>query len=267
MSRFSYTTEMKNFLKVGFASWRIPELTEKFNNHFGLKKTPGQIKSCLKNNGFTCGRRGGCSKGERITLLTPEQVEFVERRYKEITRHELLDELNRKFGLSLRLTQLVAFIKKHKITSGRTGQYEKGCVSFNAGTKGLMKKNSGSFQQGHRPKNYKPLGHERTDKDGYVLVKVAECNPWNHTTSGWYRHKHVVIWEEVNGSVPNGYCVRFKDGDRRNICLENLILVSRGEHVRLTQMGYGDQPDEIKPVLVGVAKLEQAIHEKRCKTT
>jgi len=95
-----------------------------------------------------------------------------------------------------------------------------------------------------------------------VLVKVSERNPYNDCPSGWYRHKHVILWEKYNGLVPDGYCVRFKDGDRMHITIENLVLVSRGEHARLTIMGYAHQPDEIRPVLLNIAKVDQAIFER-----
>jgi hypothetical protein len=125
-----------------------------------------------------------------------------------------------------------------------------------------MKPNGGSFAKGQIPKNYKPIGHERIcKKDGYILVKVADRNPWNDNPSGWYRHKHVVLWEEKHGPVPDGSCLRFKDGNKRNVLPENLILVSRGEHLRLTSLGYNEQPEELKPAVLNIAKLEQQIYE------
>lgn len=266
MARFTYTREMLVFIKDGYKKYRIPELTANFNTAFDESKTVTQIRACIKNNRFTCGRKPGFRKGEVSFLLSPEQVDFVKKSYRKFSQKELTAALNERFSLSFKKSQIVAFVKNHKITSGRTGRFVKGQESWNKGKKGCMGPNKTSFKKGHRPKNYRPVGSERIcSKDGYVLVKVSEQNPYKTTSSGWYRHKHVVLWEEHFGPVPDGHCIRFKDSNKRNITIDNLILVSRGEHARLTKMGYSSQPEEIKPLLVTIAKIDQAILEKSDK--
>ncbi|BCL59956.1 hypothetical protein DGMP_06490 [Desulfomarina profundi] len=262
MGRFRYTPEMILFLRDGFKKHRLRMLTALFNKQFGTEKSESQIKSCLKNNKIKSGRKKGFKKGENICLLTPEQVDFVRNGYKKMSRKDLTSALNEKFGLSLKVSQVISFVKNHKIRSGRTGFFKKGGQSWNRGTKGYTGANRTSFKKGHMPKNHRPVGSERIDKDGYILVKVSERNPYSSSNSGWYRHKHVVLWEKYNGTVPVGHCVRFKDGDRTNITIENLVLVSRGENARLTKMEYGQQPNEIKPVLLNIARIDQAIFER-----
>ncbi len=265
MGRFKYTPGMLIFLRAGYKTMRVPELTSVFNSKFGHDKTRVAVKSVLTSNNFTSGRGPGFAKGERITLLSQEQIDFVKTEYVEMSREELLAALNKQFSLSLKLEQLIAFLKNHKIRSGRNSGYKKGNVPWNKGKAGtgVCKSNSGSFKKGNRPPNYKAIGHERVcKKDGYVLVKVAEKNPWKSSQSGWWRHKHVVEWEKVHGSVPDGFCVRFNDGDKANLEIENLTLVSLGENARLNQMGYNGLPDEIKPAVMAVAKIDQKISER-----
>ncbi len=38
---------------------------------------------------------------------------------------------------------------------------------------------------------------------------------------------HVLVWEAAHGPVPKGHAVVFRDGDRANIRLDNLDLVTR----------------------------------------
>lgn len=66
-----------------------------------------------------------------------------------------------------------------------------------------------------------PIGKE-TVWNNYVFVKVAKPDVW--------RAKHLLIWEAAHGPVPDGHLVMFADGDPRNFCLDNLILVSRSMH-------------------------------------
>ena len=80
------------------------------------------------------------------------------------------------------------------------------------------------FKKGHVPYNAKPVGYERIDKDGYVLLKASGCR--NMVL------KHRYVWEKHNGPIPKGYNVSFKDGDRTNCELQNLMLVSRKEAAR-----------------------------------
>jgi predicted nucleic acid-binding Zn ribbon protein len=50
---------------------------------------------------------------------------------------------------------------------------------------------------------------------------------------------HVTVWEDVNGTVPHGFCVHHKDFDRANNSIENLYLIRRDEHTSLHQKGHG----------------------------
>lgn len=38
--------------------------------------------------------------------------------------------------------------------------------------------------------------------------------------------KHRFLWETANGPIPKGHKVIFADGDKTNITLDNLIMVS-----------------------------------------
>lgn len=88
------------------------------------------------------------------------------------------------------------------------------------------------FKKGQEPHNTKHLGHERLSKDGYVEISVAETNP--HTGYGRrYVHKHVHLWEALNGPVPEGHCLKSLDGDRTNTAPANWIAIPRGALPRL----------------------------------
>lgn len=66
-----------------------------------------------------------------------------------------------------------------------------------------------------------PVGSERVDKKGYILVKVAEPNVW--------LEKQRQIYESVYGNIPTGHKVIFADNNNRNFDINNLILVTNAE--------------------------------------
>ena len=269
MANVVYTKEMLVFLKKTYKKLRGRQLTAAFNAEFGTDKKYSTIRATMTRYRLYSGRPKGSSKGENIRLFTPDQVQFIRDQYKKQPIKDVLEAVNTTYGLQIRLQQLKTFVKNQNILSGRTGCFPKGNVPHNTGTVGLMKKNSGSFIAGQRPPNWQPIGHERIcSKDGYVYIKVAERSPYrSQSTSGWYRHKHVVLWETHNGPVPEGHVIRFIDGDNTHIDIDNFMLVSKGENARLNKIYFNEQPKEVKPALLAIVKLEQAVLEKSRNAT
>ena len=99
------------------------------------------------------------------------------------------------------------------------------------------------------PKNYRPVGSERVNVDGYVEVKVADPNKW--------RLKHRVVWEAVNGKIPKGFIVIFRDNDRTNTDIDNLMLIRRGTHAVLNHTGLCECSGEFKETAVRIAELKK----------
>ena len=145
------------------------------------------------------------------------------------------------------------------------GRFYKGHTTWNAGTKGqgLTGPNSGSFKKGNVPPNRKPLWSERIDtKDGYVLMKVPEKDPHTGFPTR-YRFKHVWIYEQIHGPVPDGHVVIFKDQDKRNFDPDNLVAIKRAELLQINKAGYREAPDELKPSILALGKLKTTIGEQR----
>jgi len=189
---------------------------------------------------------------------TAEQVEFLRTGYRRMKLHELARAFNTRFGMDKSATSIKAALGNRGITSGRSGCYKKGHKPWNAGTKGigLTGANVTSFKKGNVSANRKPLGSERIcSKDGFILVKIAERDPYTGSSTR-YKYKQVYIWEREHGPVPAGMVVAFRDGDRLNIELENLMLISRAELLRLNQCGYKDTPGKLKPSVLALSKLE-----------
>jgi len=259
-----YTPEQIEFLREGYQSMNTRDLTKAFNAKYGASKTETAIKSALANRKITCGR---AHKDRLVTLrrlCTPEQDQFIKNNYIKLSQRELTTMLNAKFNTGFTVGQIKTYVKNHKIRSGRTGCFEKGNTPWNHGTKGqgLTGPNSGSFKKGNVPANRKPLWSERVcSKDGFVLMKVPEVDPYTGFPTR-YKHKHVYIWEQENGPVPEGVVVAFKGGDKTNCEPENLMLISRAELLRLNKHGYKDAPDELKPSILALAKLEVKAFEK-----
>jgi len=260
--KFKYTKEHLEFLRIEYRSMTVFDLAMAFSAHFGIQKSESEIKAALSNHKIKCGRAHKDRLVNRLRLFTPEQVEFLKIHYKGRSVAELRDVFNIRFDTGMTRSQIRTAVHNRGITSGRTGQFPKGHAPWNKGTKGmgLTGANKKSFKKGNVPANRKPLGSERIDKDGYVYIKVKETDPHTGFPTR-YKPKHRHIWEQVNGPVPDGMCLIFKNGNTQDLRPENMELVSRAELLRMNQVGYKDAPDDVKPAVLLLAKLKTKTFE------
>jgi hypothetical protein len=183
-------------------------------------------------------------------------VQFIRENYTGRSVAEMTKLFNKHFKTTRTRQQTKTLIANRDITSGRTGYFKTGNRPWNYGTKGLTGANIKSFKKGNVPANRRPLWSERVcPKDGFVLMKVPETNPYTGVSTR-YKHKHVYIWEQRHGLVPKGMVVAFIDGDKTSCEPENLMLISRAELLALNQHGYKDMPDELKPHVLALSKLQ-----------
>lgn len=114
---------------------------------------------------------------------------------------------------------------------GAACRFRKGQVPANKGLRrpgwaaGRMRETQ--FKKGHRGGRagqlYQPIGAERLSKDGYLQMKVNDDLPLQRR----WRAVHVLLWESAHGPVPPGHAVTFRNGDKADIRLENLVLITR----------------------------------------
>ena len=150
---------------------------------------------------------------------TDEEKEYLKRITPGKHHREILELMNQKFEYKFNLMQIKGAINRYKFKTGFTGRYEKGNVPFNKNTKGLTGPNKTSFKKGQKPINHRPIGSERITVDGYIEVKTSEPSKWEPT--------HTLIYEKYKGKIPEDHAIVFADGNKQNLDINNLILVSR----------------------------------------
>lgn len=111
------------------------------------------------------------------------------------------------------------------------GCFKKGNVPWLTGTKGAVKPNTGSFKPGHTRNGVCPIGTERTRKrqrepGKRVWIKVRD----RRHPSDWIL-RAVYVWQAANGPLPRGAVVHHMNGNTLDDRLENLAMLTRGEHL------------------------------------
>ena len=109
------------------------------------------------------------------------------------------------------------------------------------------------FKKGHTPANHREVGSERINKDGYIEIKVAESKRW--------RLKHRIIWEQVNGEIPKGYNVQFKNHNPQDCRIENLYLISKADQIAKENSYWAKYPKEIQELIHLKGVVNRAIHK------
>ena len=92
-----------------------------------------------------------------------------------------------------------------------------------------------TFKDGHIPHNAYADGTELV-RDGRVYIKVPGIRR--------LQLKHRYVWEKHNGKIPEGYIIKFKDGDFMNCDIDNLYIMSRAD--ACVKMTSEQSPEQIK---------------------
>jgi Mor family transcriptional regulator len=184
---------------------------------------------------------------------TQKDIDTLTELYPNTSTKELCKLLDRKiyalYGqvFKMKLKKSPEYLKKHvhTIKPSVQHQFAKGHKVWNKGVK-LGEDFGGKatqFSKGHKPHNWKPEGSIRTNVDGYKEIKVGKKYV--------LLHRHIYV-NEI-GEIQNDEVIRFKDGNKSNLDLNNLEKISREEHA--IRNSVHNLPEDIKEVV----KLKRTI--------
>lgn len=194
---------------------------------------------------------------------TDEMIEWLKAYTPNHSYKEITQAFNERFKCNQSLVALASYNKRLKIKNGVDGRFYKGHTPYTKGLKiteyaspeAIERSSKTRFYKGQPSINKKPIGSERVDRDGYILVKTAEPNKWSF--------KHRVVWERTYGAIPKGMIIMFLDQNRANCSIDNLCLCSKGDMAVINhEIKLTDDP-ELNRAVVNIAKLKNVIHNKK----
>jgi hypothetical protein len=225
------------------------------------------LHALRKRKGWKVGRAPERYMGRHIKFSTQE-IEWL-----QCNATMEIGDYHRAFCAEFHRTDMSAqslhgLRKRKKWKTGRTGHFNKGAVPWSKGKK--LGNNPGSartqFRAGQMPHNTKGAGHESIDDGGYVWIVTDRQNPWTGAST-WRVHKHRYLWELAHGQVPQGMALKCK-GDKLNCAPSNWEMVPKALLPRLngrSGRSYDTAPDELKPTIMAIAKLEQQMSETKLR--
>ncbi len=253
-----YSKEVMDFIKNNVVGMTTKDLVDLVNSKFNTDFTESKMKSYKTNHKLKSGTPLGIPAGSPTELYPEEVRRFIKENYHGVGHKEMADLLNKTFGRNYTQMQMKAYYGRCKFDSGLTGQFSIGHVPFNKGKeKFWIGGEETQFKKGNVPVNYRPVGSERVNVDGYIEIKVADPNKW--------RLKHQVIWEKKSGPIPKGYAVIFGDGNTSNLNPDNLVLVSRQQLVIMNKRKLIQKDAELTRTGVIMADVFLKIGERKRK--
>ena len=175
------------------------------------------------------GRPKGSKNKRSQYKWSEEEKEYLKNIVKGHTYKEITILMNEKFEYQFTEGQIKGALNRYKLQTGLNGNFKKGSIPWNKGLKGYMGANKTSFKKGTIPPQYRPVGSERINKEGYLEVKIADPNKWEL--------KHRYIYKKHYGEIPKGCNILFLDNNKLNCDIENLVLVNRKEHLLINKNG------------------------------
>lgn len=252
-----YSKEFLDFLRENVSGRTVQDLVNLANEKYDYKMTLPQMRALKSNRGLRNGMKTGLPAG-RATKAYPREVkDYIQENHKGVGHIEMAQRLNEKFGTNYKASQINSYYGNHGLSSGLSGYFKKGHVPVNKGKKGEYPAGceKGWFQKGHESLNRRELGSERVDRDGYTLVKTKEPRTWTP--------KHKVLWIEANGPVPKGSKLVFLDGDKSNITLNNLTLVTDSELLLMNRNDLIYEDPELTKTGVNIARVLDKVHGRK----
>lgn len=267
MAVYRYPQEVHDFVKKWAPKLRDEDLAEACNKELGTSFTASSMKSFRGNHGYRNGRKQWTKEEYwKFQKRYPQGMyEFIRDNSWHVSSKDMAEMVNEKFGTNFTPSRMKQFRQRHGIKSGCTGWFQKG---RSPGTKGktleeickgdpekLDRVRSTQFKKGQRPANELPVGAIVISTDGYKLRKrQMEGTQWER-----WEFLHRAVWEEHNGPIPEGMTVSFKDSDRMNCDISNLMLITKGENAALSRLGLRSEDPDLTEAGLSIVRLRQAM--------
>lgn len=266
MSR-RYPPEVHEFIQEHVKGVTCAELARMTNEACGTDFDEVRMHAYKHNHHLKSGTKTGKPKG--WSPVYPEDMaDYMRSIAKGRNCHEIAKLINEHYGKQIiDASRVRAFKKNHGITSDIDTRFKKGQESPTKGKKqtdfmspeAIERSKATRFKKGNTPPNLLQVGSIVKSTDGYLLrKKQMEGAQWER-----WEFLHRAVWEENNGPIPEGMMVSFKDKNKENCSIDNLMLISNAENLELHRMGLRFEDPDLTEAGLNVVKLRIKTRERR----
>lgn len=218
---------------------------------------------------------------------TPEEEAYMRENYADTPTADLARHLGRAYtavsqhAIRLGLTKSPEYLRSTRLQPGqcigKEHQFRPGQTPANKGLRrpgwapGRMAETQ--FRRGARngraAQNWRPIGTILPDSEGYLRIKVREAEygkePCGFGNVQVWPLLHRRLWEQAHGPIPEGHLVVFRDGNRQNCVIENLMLMTMADNARRNSMW--NLPRELAEVIQLQGALKRQLRKREKDAT
>jgi len=244
-----YTSKMIRWLSKNVPGKCFREATVLFNEKFGTDCTALAIKTACHRSGIKNGKKFPFSE---------KQEKYIRENYSNMTYKDIAGALNKKYRTSFTRSQIsmfcvrkglsknhspitddiICFIKKimpiyaakaAELVNAKFGtSYTKNFILQFMVRHGIK---NGLFNSSEICARKRTVYSERimiTTNNGkpYIYIKFQNSGTTKEGCKRDWKKKHLWVWEQAHGPIPDGHTIVFLDNDTLNCALENLCLVN-----------------------------------------
>lgn len=240
-----YTPEMDEWLVEISVRHLLTDIVKMFNDRFGTAQTRGAIRQHIVKLGI--------SPIDGRNAYTEEQLEWFRNigvenyTYDEVyvmMKEQFPEDRHTRGGLRYILNTNDMYCKQKEyevwnkgMTFEEMAQHSDDPEWYDKFINAAGRARKGEYHTDrHGAPIRHPIGHEQIDHFGYTLVKTKDdINSSNHDDSRNYTPKQRVVYEQLHGPIPEGYCVIFLNQDRTDFSPDNLVCVPKGYRALINQ--------------------------------
>lgn len=271
MSIWAYPQEVHDFVRENCKKYRDAELAERCNELLGTEFTKSKMQAFRANHGYKSGF-GNLTHEEIISqgIYYPVGLyEFIRDNSYHVSAEKMAKMIKEKFDYDMTPKQVASYRTRHRLLTGEPYWWRKGVPPTNKGKtideymspETAAKVRKTAFKKGKKPHNKVPVGTE-VYKKGFKYHKVKDNEVGKDWRDAW-KLVHHEVWEDHNGPIPDGYCVVFKDRNRENCNIDNLILMKRGELGTMAIKGYLSECPEATEARLTLVRIDNAKKKRR----
>lgn len=161
-------------------------------------------------------------------IYNEEEIKWIKENYYGLSNKKFVYLFNEKFNTNFSKGSILHQKYKYNLKPGKRFEYSPRCI--------------------------KPIGYERKNRNGYILIKVENPDKW--------RLKHHVIFEKETGEkIKKRDKIIFIDGDKYNFDINNLCLLSSSENFIFNKEKFKNYNPEITKAGITLAKIKSKLNK------
>jgi hypothetical protein len=203
----------------------------------------------------------------RYNQYTPEQEEYLRENAPKLTREQLTEGFNARFGTKKSVSTIKSWCNRRGLHNGNDGRFKDGHRSWQTGLQGDEYRKHYTDESWEKSKSGLVFAEQKY-REGDLIIR--------HGLPAFYKggdvgvaiddrieYASTAVWERANGKLPDNMKLIHLDGDIMNYQLENLRAIPKSWLADLRYLGGITDDKQLNETKLAFCELRDAIRSER----